>query len=250
MQNELRLGKTTKARFLDALRETCSSPRPLRFGMPAEGDETDVMGDVRAAEEDTGVREEGGQTIEPFSMDEERREGLVDEEGNFIKLKNREGVHEQDRWLQDERNKTDPSLAEKVREQNEALTANSERLPDSHLAQLKREAAQFLLQGETVMQALKRLRPQPKQVANRKPWQKKSKQPETTTSQGPTGGEQAKRADFDRLTELADALFHNGEYDAYSSDKRRLEREADVYGGPPQSSSQPGRPSVDMFADD
>lgn len=212
------------------------------------GDEdTDIAHDFRGLEEDTGVREDDGNTIEPFSMENERREGLIDEEGNFAKLKNREGVHANDTWLMDERNVVDPSLAHKAQQRSEVLAAgNAESLSDSQLSKLKSEAASYLCDGESVLAALKRLRPQsfPTTAERRKRKRKASSEQQYERQQQQQQesqlDRQQKRQKLERLTELADALFHNGEYDVYSSTKRQLERESQLY-------TASAEPAEDMF---
>lgn len=210
--------------------------------------DTDVAHDVRRYEEDTGIRQDDGEHIEPFSMENERKEGLIDDEGNFARLKNREGVHANDTWLMDEHNAVDPSLAQKAQQRSENLSAEVEKpLGDAALAKLKAEAVTHLKDGETMLGALKRLRPLQSAAAsrNRSKRKRKGQSDEQQEQQQESAQEkQRKRQALERLTEIADTLFHNGEYDAYSSTKRQLQREAELYGGVDDGNGKGKQPEV------
>jgi hypothetical protein len=95
--------------------------------------------------------------------------------------------------------------------------------------------------------ALKRLRPQQSAAAsrNRSKRKRKGQSDEQQEQQQESAQEkQRKRQALERLTEIADTLFHNDEYDAYSSTKRQLQREAELYGGVDDGNGKGKHPEV------
>ncbi|KAJ1289481.1 hypothetical protein BS78_02G167400 [Paspalum vaginatum] len=148
---------------------------------------------------DDGIR------IEPFNLEREREEGYFDENGNFVEYAR--GNEIKDAWLDSV--EVDPTFAAKVQNKGKAKTEEFEDLSSDDIGRLKRKIANLLEPGETVMQALKRLKGTSTD--------KRGKMSEGT------------RHVFDELTEAAMKLMDNGDYDVYSDDRETFEREAAGY---------------------
>lgn len=60
--------------------------------------DTELVGDadIEAVEERLEVAEDDGVALEPFNLEQERREGFFDEEGHYVEKKDEE---EGDAWL-------------------------------------------------------------------------------------------------------------------------------------------------------
>ncbi|WVZ64776.1 hypothetical protein U9M48_014250 [Paspalum notatum var. saurae] len=140
---------------------------------------------------DDGIR------IEPFNLEREREEGYFDENGNFVEYARGNEI------------KLTQCLLQKFRTKAKLKQRSLEDLSSDDIGRLKRKIANLLEPGETVMQALKRLKG-------------------TSTDKRGKMSEGTKRI-FDELTEAAMKLMDNGDYDVYSDDRETFEREAAGY---------------------
>ncbi|KAL6655919.1 hypothetical protein ACP70R_006745 [Stipagrostis hirtigluma subsp. patula] len=170
---------------------------------------------------DDGIR------IEPFNLEREREEGYFDENGNFVEYAR--GNEIKDAWLDSV--EVDPKYAAKV--QNSKGKEKDDEFQDlssDDIGKIKRRIANMLEPGETIIQALKRLKG-------------------TSTDKRAKMAEGTKRI-FDELTEAAMKLMENGEYNVYSDDRETFEREAAGYER--LARARLGLPEVeeDIFAED
>ncbi|KAJ7519515.1 hypothetical protein O6H91_20G042600 [Diphasiastrum complanatum] len=171
-------------------------------------EDSSVLNDVAAAEEDYEVgdqEDEDGVPLEPFNLKQEREEGYFDAEGNYVEYRlDREF---KDAWLDSA--EVDTRFAEKhlgeVSEDEEAALSSGD------IGKIKRRIADALLPGETVLQALRRL----KGSSKKRNLREKMSDQET--------------AIFDQLTEDTMKLMDNGDYDAYHETKETFQREAEGY---------------------
>uniref|UniRef100_A0A1D1ZHE4 LIN1-like protein n=1 Tax=Anthurium amnicola TaxID=1678845 RepID=A0A1D1ZHE4_9ARAE len=163
--------------------------------------------DIARAEVDYEVNdsfEDDGIQIEPFNLKQEREEGYFDTEGNYVEYVATNEI--KDAWLDNV--EVDPILAEKKNK----VTADEEEYADlstEDIGKIKRQIANALQPGETVLQALKRL----KGTSGNK----KDKMPDET------------KRTFDQLTEDAMKLMESGEYNVYYEKQETFQREAEGY---------------------
>ncbi|MQM17055.1 hypothetical protein Taro_050022 [Colocasia esculenta] len=158
----------------------------------------EVHYEVNDSFEDDGIK------IEPFNLKQEREEGYFDTEGNYVEYVAKDEI--KDAWL--DNIEVDPTLAEKKYEKT-TQEEEYEDLSSEDIGKMKRRIANALRPGETVLQALKRL----KGTSG----SKKEKMPE-----------EAKRT-FDQLTDDAMKLMESGEYNVYYEKQETFEREAEGY---------------------
>ncbi|KAI5661401.1 hypothetical protein M9H77_20724 [Catharanthus roseus] len=145
-----------------------------------------------------------GIQIEPFNLSKEREEGYFDAAGNYVEYVNENEI--KDAWLDsiDAHQNFSANTANASKIENEDPDLSSE-----DIGTIKRRIADILQPGETVLQALRRL----KGTSN----SKKEKMPEETKKL------------FDQLTEDAMRLLENGDYDVYDEKKETFQREAEGY---------------------
>lgn len=166
-----------------------------------------IFHDISAAEvnyEGDENFDDDGIQIEPFNLNQEREEGYFDSEGNFVEYVNEKEI--KDAWLDsvdlepkfDKRN----SMVTKVEDDTQDLTTAA-------IGKIKRRIADLLEPGETVLQALRRL----KGTSNNR---KEKMSAETKLL-------------FDQLTEDAMKLLENGEFNVYHEKQEVFEREAEGY---------------------
>ncbi|KAF4365971.1 hypothetical protein CsatB_015268 [Cannabis sativa] len=168
-------------------------------------DNRGIINDISIAEvtyEENEDFVDDGIQIEPFNLEKEREEGYFDADGNFVEYVNENEI--KDAWLDSV--EVEPKYAGKVVIKNDD---DIQELTSRDIGKMKRRIADALEPGETVLQALRRL----KGTSNNK---KDKMSPET-------------KAIFDQLTEDAMKLLENGEYDVYSEKKEVFEREAEGY---------------------
>ncbi|KAJ3707307.1 hypothetical protein LUZ61_011012 [Rhynchospora tenuis] len=188
--------------------------------------EEEVQVDISKAEiryeEDYNFVDDGIQ-IEPFNLNKEREEGYFDENGNFVEYA--KGNEIKDAWLDSA--EVDTKFAAKLKEKEEEEFQD---LSSDDVGKIKRIIANILQPGETIIQALKRLK---------------------GTNDNKTKMSEETKEIFDQLTESAMKLMENGEYNVYHEEKETFEREAEGYerlararGGVPGSSTE------DIFAGD
>eukprot|EP00899_Mesostigma_viride_P024605 jgi/Mesvir1/5329/Mv15419-RA.1 len=175
--------------------------------------------------------EESEIPIEPFNLRQERKDGYFDADGNYVEYRLENDL--KDAWLDSA--EVDPSLAEKAERENAALATEREELSRAEMAAIKRRIADTLLEGETVLRALKRLgghRPAKKPGQGGKAAKGGKGAPATEvvgSGHLPGDGGGPDMDAFNRLTEDANALLVAGEYDVYSDTKESFDREASGY---------------------
>ncbi|XP_022141936.1 CD2 antigen cytoplasmic tail-binding protein 2 [Momordica charantia] len=166
-----------------------------------------LVNNISAAEvtyEDSENFEADGIQIEPFNLDKEREEGYFDADGNFVEYVNDNEI--KDAWLDNV--DVDPKYTGKT-----STVINNEddvqELSSEEVGKIKRRIAGLLEPGETVLQALRRLK-------------------------GNSNDRKEKMSAeikhiFDKLTEDASRLMDNGEYNVYHEKQEVFEREAEGY---------------------
>ncbi|XP_010690483.2 uncharacterized protein LOC104904011 [Beta vulgaris subsp. vulgaris] len=169
-----------------------------------------------------------GIQLEPFNLEREREEGYFDEAGNFVEYVPEK--EEKDAWL--DSLAMDPTLADRV----STIPNNDDEeqeLSSDDVGKIKRRIASVLEPGETVLQALKRLK-----GSNDK---KVKMSPET-------------KCVFDQLTEDAMRLMETGDYNVYHEEREVFEREAEGYEALARARNNVvsgiGDDAMDMFADE
>ncbi|XP_061365475.1 uncharacterized protein LOC133308790 isoform X1 [Gastrolobium bilobum] len=165
-----------------------------------------VSNELSAAEatyEDNENFVDDGIQIEPFNLNKEREEGYFDEAGNFVEYVRDNEI--KDAWLDnievDPRYSALSSVATNDEEEVEDLSSKD-------VGIMKRRIANVLEPGETVLQALRRLKGNS---------DRKAKMSAET------------KIVFDQLTEDAMKLMENGEFNVYHEKKEVFEREAEGY---------------------
>ncbi|KAJ4832388.1 hypothetical protein Tsubulata_009526 [Turnera subulata] len=151
---------------------------------------------------------EDGIQIEPFNLDKEREEGYFDEQGNFVEYVSEKEI--KDAWLDSV--EVDPryagiSAVQKSKEVDDGDSAGE--LSSEDIGKIKRRIANLLEPGETVLQALRRL----------KGGSNKTKEKMSAENQQL----------FDQLTEDANRLLDHGEYNVYHDKQEVFRREAEGY---------------------
>ncbi|KAF5733325.1 putative CD2-binding protein-related [Tripterygium wilfordii] len=168
-----------------------------------------ILNDVTAAEVDYDDNDnfvEDGIQIEPFNLNKEREEGYFDADGNFVEYVTDKEA--KDAWMDSV--EVDPRYAALAHVENEANDESEVLdLSSEDAATIKRRIANLLEPGETVLQALRRLKGT---SSNRK--EKMSAETKVL---------------FDQLTEDAMKLLENGEYNVYHDRQEVFEREAEGY---------------------
>ncbi|XP_042401562.1 CD2 antigen cytoplasmic tail-binding protein 2-like isoform X2 [Zingiber officinale] len=167
------------------------------------GDQVDGLSGEVQYEDNTNFEDDGIQ-IEPFNLKQEREEGYFDANGNFVEYAKQNEI--KDAWLDSV--VVDTKLAGKFKPKASAEEAYDD-LSSDDVGKIKRRIANALQPGETIIQALKRLK-------------------------GPSTDKKAKMLEtskwiFDQLTEDAMKLMENGEYNVYYEDQETFVREAEGY---------------------
>ncbi|KAH7575500.1 hypothetical protein ACOSP7_004863 [Xanthoceras sorbifolium] len=191
-----------------AAKERASRRNQITYELCSE--EKGIVTDISAAEmtyqENENFVDDGIQ-IEPFNLDKEREEGYFDAQGNFVEYVNDNEI--KDAWL--DSLEVDPRYfgIGINNEDNNNDEDDSNDLSPEDIGVMKRRIADVLEPGETVMQALRRL----KGTSNKK--EKMSAETKHV---------------FDQLTEDAMKLMEeNGEYDVYHEKRETFVREAEGY---------------------
>ncbi|KAH8514639.1 hypothetical protein H0E87_007459 [Populus deltoides] len=171
------------------------------------GDINDASAAEVAYEENENFVEDGIQ-IEPFNLEKEREEGYFDADGNFVEYINENEI--KDAWLDSvqvhERYVGKTSVAS-INEDDEKDDGRD--LSSEEIGMMKSRIANLLEPGETVLQALRRLKGR----------SNKSKEKMSTETQ----------LLFDQLTEDANKLLDHGEYNVYHDKQEVFKREAEGY---------------------
>ncbi|ERM95899.1 hypothetical protein AMTR_s00060p00158750 [Amborella trichopoda] len=171
---------------------------------------TGILDDIAGAEEeyeDDGEFEEDGVQIEPFNLKLEREEGYFDSEGNYVEYRNENDI--KDAWL--DNIDVDGQYARKKIPQETKEVEEVKSFSSAEIAKIKRRIANLLRPGETVLQALRRLKGTS----------------DTTTKRGKMSADV--KAVFDQLTEDSVKLMDNGDYNVYHDKRETFEREAEGY---------------------
>ncbi|KAK7328155.1 hypothetical protein VNO77_22252 [Canavalia gladiata] len=165
-----------------------------------------ILNNISTAEETYEDNEnfvDDGIQIEPFNLDKEREEGYFDAAGNFVEYVRDNEI--KDAWLDNV--EVDPKYAAlsfvATNDEEEAQDLSSK-----DIGIMKRRIANALEPGETVLQALRRLKGNS---------DRKAKMSAET------------KIVFDQLTEDAMKLMENGEYNVYHEKREVFDREAEGY---------------------
>lgn len=164
--------------------------------------------------EDDGTFVNDGIQIDPFNLNQEREEGYFDEDGNYVEYINNNQM--KDAWLDSA--EVDTKFAGRASSVN--IENDTPDLSSQDIKMIKRRIANLLEPGETILQALRRLKGT---TNNRK--EKMSAEIQLM---------------FDQLTEDASRLLENGDHDVYDEKREAFERDAGANNDE----------SFDMFADD
>ncbi|XP_071717051.1 uncharacterized protein [Rutidosis leptorrhynchoides] len=176
-----------------------------KAGLDIDG-KGNILDDVADAEEhyeDDETLEDDGVKIEPFNLEQERKEGFFDQTGNYVEYVANDI---KDAWL--DSIDAEPNLA-----QQQTLLPNivveAADLSSQDIGSIKRRIADVLEPGETVLQALRRLKGS---SSSRK--EKMSAETKVV---------------FDQLTEDAMKLMEDGDYNVYDEKQEVFQREAEGF---------------------
>nr|GEU68838.1 CD2 antigen cytoplasmic tail-binding protein 2-like isoform X1 [Tanacetum cinerariifolium] len=167
------------------------------------GELLDVVAHSEMRYKDNEALEDDGTELMPFNLEEERKEGYFDQTGNYVEYINKDI---KDAWL-------DSIADQPILAQKHSLVTNdvveAADLTSQDIGSIKRRIADALESGETVLQALRRL----KGTSNNR----KEKMPAKT------------KAVFDQLTEDAMKLMEDGDYNVYHEKQEVFQREAEGF---------------------
>ncbi|KAH7652765.1 CD2 antigen cytoplasmic tail-binding protein 2 [Dioscorea alata] len=191
-----------------------------------DSDPADIFAAEVDYEENTNFVDDGIQ-IEPFNLKQEREEGYFDANGNFVEYATQNQI--KDAWLDNlevDARFVEKSQAKKMPEEDYQDITSEE------IGRIKRNIANVLEPGETIIQALKRLK--------------------GTSSDKRGKMSEATKQMFDQLTEDAMKLMENGEYNVYHEERETFEREAEGYERLVRAKEVSSRSSenFDMFGED
>lgn len=191
-----------------------------------DSDPADIFAAEVDYEENTNFVDDGIQ-IEPFNLKQEREEGYFDANGNFVEYAAQNEI--QDAWL--DNLEVDSSFVEKS-QVKKMPEEDYQDITSEEIGRIKRNIANVLQPGETIIQALKRLK--------------------GTSSDKRGKMSEATKQMFDQLTEDAMKLMENGEYNVYHEERETFEREAEGYERLARAKEVSSRNSenFDMFGDD
>ncbi|PWA76869.1 CD2-binding protein-related protein [Artemisia annua] len=167
------------------------------------GDLLDVVAHSEMHYKDNEALEDDGTELMPFNLEEERKEGYFDQTGNYVEYVNKDI---KDAWLESIADQ--PILAQKHSVVTNDIVEAAD-LTSQDIGSIKRRIADALEPGETVLQALRRL----KGTSN----SRKEKMPAKT------------KAVFDQLTEDAMKLMEDGDYNVYHEKQEVFQREAEGF---------------------
>lgn len=167
------------------------------------GDLLDVVAHSEIRYKDNEALEDDGTELMPFNLEEERKEGYFDQTGNYVEYVNKDI---KDAWLESIADQ--PILAQKHSVVTNDIVEAAD-LTSQDIGSIKRRIADALEPGETVLQALRRL----KGTSN----SRKEKMPAKT------------KAVFDQLTEDAMKLMEDGDYNVYHEKQEVFQREAEGF---------------------
>ncbi|VVB09382.1 unnamed protein product [Arabis nemorensis] len=234
-EKRVRFPKGKKSKPKQVLEEDTEAPRQLQARARARNQLTaddDNFDEAEETYENDGNRTEDGIQVEAFSLDREKEEGYFDDNGNFVEYVEKKV---KDAWLDSIENnpmymgRSSANDTEKD-EYSHGNEKSADELSQQDIGVIKRRIANVLEQGETVLRALRRLKGN-----NRK---------EKMTYET--------KLIFDQLTDDADKLIQNGDYDVYLQKLEVFEREAEGYEKLAQArvNENADTESCDMFGDD
>ncbi|XP_076915712.1 uncharacterized protein LOC143575154 [Bidens hawaiensis] len=163
----------------------------------------DLLHDVAVSEmhyEDNEQLEDDGVKLEPFNLEQERKEGYFDQTGNYVEYVTNDI---KDAWL--DSIDAEPKFVQKHSSVTN-IVAEAVDLTSQDIGKIKRRIADVLEPWETVLQALRRLK------GNRK--EKMSAETKVV---------------FDKLTEDAIKLMDDGDYNVYHEKQEIFQREAEGF---------------------
>ncbi|KAL4303822.1 hypothetical protein GQ457_10G019600 [Hibiscus cannabinus] len=169
-----------------------------------------MLNDVSAAEvsyEDNENFIDDGVQIEPFNLNKEREEGYFDAEGNFVEYVADKEI--KDAWLDSVEADVKYTGKASVTTNGEDNEVAAQDLSTQDIGKIKRRMADVLEPGETVLQALRRLKG-------------------TSNNRKEKMSAETKRV-FDQLTEDAIKLMENGDFNVYHEKQEVFQREAEGY---------------------
>ncbi|GMI88356.1 hypothetical protein like AT5G09390 [Hibiscus trionum] len=169
-----------------------------------------MLNDVSAAEisyEDNENFIDDGVQIEPFNLKKEREEGYFDAEGNFVEYVADKEI--KDAWLDSVEADVKYTGKASVTTNGEDNEVAAQDLSAQDIGKIKRRIADVLEPGETVLQALRRLKG-------------------TSNNRKEKMSAETKRV-FDQLTEDAIKLMENGDFNVYHEKQEVFQREAEGY---------------------
>nr|CAD1826350.1 unnamed protein product [Ananas comosus var. bracteatus] len=198
-------GGDVAADDLDSLMnpEIAAKQRAKRRKLTRQEEPDEVFAAEVHYEDDVNFVDDGIQ-IEPFNLEQEREEGYFDANGNFVEYRSKNEI--KDAWLDSV--EVDTRFARKVQEKTDAED-NYHDLSSEEVGKMKRNIANILQAGETIIQALKRLKG-------------------TSTDKRGKMSDVTKQM-FDQLTEHAMKLMEHGEYNVYHEERETFVREAEGY---------------------
>ncbi|KAI3715815.1 hypothetical protein L6452_22802 [Arctium lappa] len=167
------------------------------------GDLLDVVAAAEMQYEDNETLVDDGIQLEPFNLEQERKEGFFDKTGNYVEYVTNEI---KDAWL--DSIEADPNLAQRHSVVTNDIVEAAD-LSSQDIGSIKRRIADVLEPGETVLQALRRL----KGSSN----SRKEKMSAET------------KVVFDQLTEDAMKLMEDGDYNVYDEKQEVFQREAEGF---------------------
>jgi hypothetical protein len=184
---------------------------------------------------------EAGETMEPFNMASERREGHFDDDFNFVwkrKGEDPEDVH--DAWLGeiDAASESEEKIEKRKRLLQRQVDVQQE--PDEaklDTTALLRRVANLLQVHETVASALRRMSGAKKHLAAGSKRRADAEVAECDPE------EVLRKQQFDELTEAADSLLRAGRFDIYSETRERLYEQLGAVEAPKTCAASGSTPS-------
>ncbi|KAI3742525.1 hypothetical protein L1987_60209 [Smallanthus sonchifolius] len=166
----------------------------------------DLLDDVAASEmhyEDNEQLEDDGFQLEPFNLEQEREEGYFDQTGNYVEYVTNDI---KDAWL--DSIDAEPNLAQTHSVVMDTVVEAVD-LTSQDIGKIKRRIADVLEPGETMLQALRRLKG-------------------SSSSRKEKMSAETKLV-FDQLTEDAMKLMEDGGYNVYDEKQEVFQREAEEF---------------------
>lgn len=168
--------------------------------------------------EETTLRDDGGQKLTPFNLEDEEEEGYFDDAGNFVFHK--EGNDVRDSWL----DSIDTAKIAKI-PQKEVREETPDPLALLSPIEILEQIKALLNKGESVAKALKRYGGTQLSASQRLKMKKKLKKGEKLPDT------QADKKSLEKLTTLADFMLNKGRDDIYQDTFEKFAFEIDQASG-------------------